>query len=156
MVRGVSPVCHSNLKTYRTDYRERCRKTIPRKVDPVLDEIDSSTKGFAEILSKVLVAREKSLSFTYGRPEESCSSFILMYFGKARPNGRVVKSVLVQIILIPQNFHTPHQLFYCVDTVSDQGREHRVRGSAYCACAEVILTFTMNGVSNLFYHCLST
>ena len=39
---------------------------------------------FAEILSKVLVAREKSLYFTYGRPEESCSSFTLMYFGKRR------------------------------------------------------------------------
>ena len=31
--RGVIPVCHKNLKTYRTDYRERCRKTIPRRVD---------------------------------------------------------------------------------------------------------------------------
>ena len=50
----------------------------------LLDDIDSSTKGFAEILSKVLVAREKSLSFTYGRPDESCSSFTLMYFGKCR------------------------------------------------------------------------
>ena len=83
MFRGVIPVCHSNLKTYWTDYRERCRKAIPRRVD-FLDDIDSSTKGFAEILSKVLVAREKSLSFTYGRPEESCSSFTLTYFGKRR------------------------------------------------------------------------
>ena len=50
----------------------------------LLDDIDSSTIGFAEILSKVLVARERSLSFKYGRPDESCSSFTLMYFGKCR------------------------------------------------------------------------
>ena len=50
----------------------------------LLDDTDSSTKGFAEILSKVLVARERSLSFTYGSPDESCSSFTLMYFGKRR------------------------------------------------------------------------
>ena len=30
--RGVIP---RNLKTYWTDYRERCRKTIPRRVDLV-------------------------------------------------------------------------------------------------------------------------
>ena len=50
----------------------------------LLDDIDSSTKGFAEIFSDVLVAREKSLSFTYRRPEESYSSFSLTYFGKRR------------------------------------------------------------------------
>ena len=44
--------------------------------------IDSSTKGFLEILSNVLVAQERSLSFTYGKPDESRSSFTLMYFGK--------------------------------------------------------------------------
>ena len=58
MFRGVTPVGHSNLT-----------------------DIGSSTKGFLEILSKVL---ERSLSFTYGRPDESCSSFTLMYFGKHR------------------------------------------------------------------------
>ena len=47
----------------------------------VLDDIGSSTKGFTSMLSKVLVARERSLSLTYGRPDESCSSFTLMYFG---------------------------------------------------------------------------
>ena len=83
MVRGVSPVCHSNLKTYRTDYLSGVGKRSHAGLT-VVDEIDSSTKGFAEILSKVLVAREKSLSFTYGRPEESCSSFMLMYVGKRR------------------------------------------------------------------------
>ena len=31
----ITPVCHSNLKTYRTDYRERCRKTIALRIDPV-------------------------------------------------------------------------------------------------------------------------
>ena len=50
----------------------------------VLDDIGSSTKGFTLMLSKVLVARERSLSLTYGRPDESCSSFTLMYFGKRR------------------------------------------------------------------------
>ena len=83
MFRGVTPVCHSNLKTYRTDYIQRCWKTIHSGLT-LLDDIDSSTKGFSEILSKVLVAQERSLSFTYGRPEESCSSFTPMYFGKRR------------------------------------------------------------------------
>ena len=50
----------------------------------MLDDMDSSTKGFVEILSLVLVAREKSLSLTYARPDESCSSFTLMYVGKRR------------------------------------------------------------------------
>ena len=43
-----------------------------------------STKGFLEILSNVLAAQETNLSFTYGSPDESCSSFALMYFGKRR------------------------------------------------------------------------
>ena len=85
MFREVTPVGHSNLKTDRTDYRERCWKTIPRRVDTVeWNVIDSSTKGFLEILSNVLVAQKRSLSFTYGRPGESRSSFTLMYFGKLR------------------------------------------------------------------------
>ena len=86
MFRGVISACHINLKSYRTDYGERRRKTIPAGLT-LLDGIDSSTKEFAEILSKVLGAQEKSLSFTYGRPEESCSSFTLMYFGKRRASG---------------------------------------------------------------------
>ena len=81
--RGVTPVGHNNLKTYWTDYRERCMKMISLRVDPVND-IDSSTKRFLEILFKVLVTQERSLSFTYGRPDESCSSFTLIYFGKLR------------------------------------------------------------------------
>ena len=32
----VDPVSHSDQKTDRTDYRERCWKTIPRRVDPVV------------------------------------------------------------------------------------------------------------------------
>ena len=80
-VREVTPVSHINLKTDRTDYRNRSWKTIPRRVD-MFDVIDSSTKEFSEILSDALVAQERSLSFTYGRPEESCKSFTLMYFGK--------------------------------------------------------------------------
>ena len=81
--RGVTPVGQSNLKTYRTDYQERCRKTIPLRVDPV-ERLTPLPKGVLEILSKVLVAQEKSLSFTYGRPYESCGSFTPMYFGKRR------------------------------------------------------------------------
>ena len=50
----------------------------------LLNVIDSSAKGSLEILSYVLVAQERSLSFRYGRPDESCSSFTLMYFGKRR------------------------------------------------------------------------
>ena len=71
MFREVTPVGHSNLKTDRMDCREQC-----------------STKGFLEILSNVLVAQERSLSFTLGRPDESCSSFTLMYFGKRRASWR--------------------------------------------------------------------
>ena len=48
----------------------------------MLNVIDSSAKGFLEILSDVLVAQERSLSFTYERPDESCCS--LMYFDKRR------------------------------------------------------------------------
>ena len=78
MFREVTPVSHSKLKTDRTGYRERCWKTIPRRVDPI-EVMVSSTKEFLEILSNVLVSQERSLSFTYGRQEESCSSFTLMY-----------------------------------------------------------------------------
>ena len=81
--REVTPVSHIGLKTNRTDYRERCWKTIPSRLT-LLNVIDSSTKGLLEILSDVLVAQERSLSLTYGRPDESCSSFTLMYFGKRR------------------------------------------------------------------------
>ena len=84
MFREVTPVGHSNLKTYRTDYRERCWKTIPHVGLTLLNVIDFSAKGFLEILSNVLVAQERSLSSTYGRPDESCSSFTLVYFGECR------------------------------------------------------------------------
>ena len=50
----------------------------------LLRDIDSSTRGFCAILSRDLVAQERSLSFTYGRPVESCSSLVQMYFGKRR------------------------------------------------------------------------
>ena len=54
-------------------------------------------KGFLEIISNVLVAQKRSLSFTYGRPNESCSSFTLMYFGKCRANQD-------KFVLEPLNF----------------------------------------------------
>ena len=37
----------------------------------VLEDIDFFTRGFCAILSRDLVAHERSLSFTYGRPTES-------------------------------------------------------------------------------------
>ena len=37
----------------------------------LLEDIDSSTGGFCAILSWVLEAHERSLSFTYGRPKGS-------------------------------------------------------------------------------------
>ena len=50
-----------------------------------MNVIDTSTNGFLEILSNVVVAQEISLSLTYERPDESCSGcFTLMYFGKRR------------------------------------------------------------------------
>ena len=48
----------------------------------LLCNTDSSTSGFCAILSRDLVAQERSLSFTYGRPVELCSSLEQMYFGK--------------------------------------------------------------------------
>ena len=78
----VSPVSHISLKTDWTDYRERSWKTIRR-----MNVIDSSTKGFLEILSNVLVAQERSLALTYGGPNESCSSFTLMYLVNAGQVG---------------------------------------------------------------------
>ena len=83
MLREVTPISHISLKTDRTDYRKRCWKRSHAGLT-LLNVIDSSTKGFLEILSNVLVAQERSLSFMYGRPDESCSSFALMYFGKRR------------------------------------------------------------------------
>ena len=79
------PVSHISLKTDQTDYREQCWKTIQSHAGlTLLNVIDSSTKGFFESLSDVLVAQERSLSFTYGRPDKSCRSFALMYFGNHR------------------------------------------------------------------------
>ena len=79
MFREVTPVAHSYLKI-----TESCVGKQSHAGLTLLNVIDSSTKGFLEIFSNVLVAQERSLSFTYGRPDESCSSFTLMYFGKRR------------------------------------------------------------------------
>ena len=83
--REVTPASHGNLKTDRADYRERKRFHAELTL---LKVIASSTKGFLGILSDVPVAQERSLSFTYGRPEESCSSFTLIYFGKRRASRK--------------------------------------------------------------------
>ena len=50
----------------------------------LLEDIASSTSGYCATLSRDLDAHERSLSFTYGRPEESWSSFGQMYFNKRR------------------------------------------------------------------------
>ena len=42
-----------------------------------LEDIDTSTRGFCAILSWDLVAHEKSLSFTYGRPVGKPNKFVL-------------------------------------------------------------------------------
>ena len=80
MFRGLTPVNHISLKT---DYRERCWKTTSRRVDPVA----CYRLLYQRIIGnpfQVLVAQERSLSFAYGRSDESFSSFALMYFGKCR------------------------------------------------------------------------
>ena len=46
------------------------------------NDCDSLTRAFCAILSRDLDAQEGSLSFTYGRPVEPCSSLEQMYFGK--------------------------------------------------------------------------
>ena len=50
----------------------------------LLDDIDSSARGFCAVLSGDMFLHERSLSFTYGRPVESLSSLGQMYFGKQR------------------------------------------------------------------------
>ena len=62
MFRKVTPVGHSNLKTDWTDYREWCWKRSHTGLT-LLNVIDSSPKGFLEILSNVPVAQERSLTF---------------------------------------------------------------------------------------------
>ena len=57
-----------------------------------MEDIDSSTRGFCAILSRDLEAQERSLSFKYGRPVESCSNLEQIYFGKRR--GKPYKFVL--------------------------------------------------------------
>ena len=81
MFREVTPVSHTSLKMAGQITESGVGKRSHTGLT-LLNVIDSSTKGFLEILSNVLVAQEKRLSFTYGRPDESCSSFALMYFGK--------------------------------------------------------------------------
>ena len=83
MFREVTPVSHISLTTDRQITESGVGKRSNAGLT-LLNVIDFSTKGFLEILSNVLVAQERSLSFTYGRPDESYSSFALMYFGKRR------------------------------------------------------------------------
>ena len=80
------PIACVKLKTYRTDYRQWRWEMVQAGLN-LLEDIDSSTRGFCAILSSDLVAHERSLSFTYGRPEESWSSLEEMHFGKRRASG---------------------------------------------------------------------
>ena len=80
----VTPIGRVYLKTYRDSVGNRSQAGLS-----LLDNIDSSTRGFCAVLSGDLVAHERSLSFTYGRPAESWSSLGQMYFGK--PNKFVLE-----------------------------------------------------------------
>ena len=85
MFREVTPVSHSNLKIDRTDSESGVGERSHAELT-LFNVIDSSTEGFLEILSNVLVAKERSLFFTYVSPDESCSSFtqcILVNAGQA-------------------------------------------------------------------------
>ena len=62
-----------------------------------MDDIESSTKGFCAILSRDLIAQDRSLSFTYERPAESWSNSVQMYFGKQRASR-------INFVLEPLNF----------------------------------------------------
>ena len=61
-------------------------------------DIAFSTSGFCAILSRDLDAQERSLSFAYGRPEESWNSLEQMYFDKGRANR------MNKFVLEPLNF----------------------------------------------------
>ena len=61
MFGGVAPVGHIGLGAGRMDCGERCWKAIPSGVG-LLSVIGSSTGGFLEVLSGVLVAREGQTS----------------------------------------------------------------------------------------------
>ena len=86
-----------------------------------MNVIDSSTKGFLENLSNVLAAKERSLSFTHGRPDESCSSFALMYFGKCRAGqinlfwSRSILLVIVSdVVMVESEPHWKVGRTYCL------------------------------------------
>ena len=45
-----------------------------------------STNGFLELFRSWSMATAKSLSLTYGKPEVSCDSLVVMYLGKRSAN----------------------------------------------------------------------
>ena len=98
MFREVTPVSHISLKS-GVGKRSHAEWTL-------LNLIDSSTKGFLEILSNVSVAQERSLPFTYGRPDESCSSL---------PNvSSLTQGKPDKLVLEPSNF-ADDRVRYCYD-----------------------------------------
>ena len=78
----VCEVYHVRLRAYQDGLQLMGKRSHAGL--SLLCDVDSSTSGFCAILSRNLVAQERSLSFTYGRPVESCSSLEQMYFSKRR------------------------------------------------------------------------
>ena len=79
-----SPRTVPNMSAHRPDYLFQTVIGVWEVRLSLLKDIASSTSGFCAVLSRDLDAHERSLSFTYGKPEESWSSLQQMYFGKRR------------------------------------------------------------------------
>ena len=79
----VCEVDHVRLRTYQDGLQLMALGKRSLAGLSLLCDIDPSTSGFCAILSRELVTQERSLSFTYGRPVESCSSLEQMYFANA-------------------------------------------------------------------------
>ena len=76
----VTPVYRVELKIYRRTTDNGVGKRSQAGLC-LFEHIASSAGGFRTILSRALDAHERSLSFTYGKPEESC---ILVNEGQAK------------------------------------------------------------------------
>ena len=83
MFREVTPVAHSNRRL-TGQITWSCVAKRSNAGLTLLNDADSSTEGFLEILSNVLVAQERSLSFKYGGPDKSCSKLYTNVFDKRR------------------------------------------------------------------------
>ena len=95
----------SNPKKSRTSIPVKLLTCAP--LPGLLEDIHSSTRGFCAILSRDLVAQERSLSFNYGRPMESWSSLEQMYFVKRRAShmnlfwsGWILLMILSEAVIV--------------------------------------------------------